>query len=297
MATKKTTTKAKTQTKKTTASRATSTKKAAVAQKAKQAKKVVSKTGTLPARIRQLNFAALLLSLLSAVGAGLLMKEKSQELTLQHLTRDDVLSKADTVLGPATRVVYDVDIRLALISLLVLSAILPLLYLTRLKGHYQSGLRNRVLPLRWVDLALSTALMLEIVAVLSGIDDLLTLKMMGGLIGATCALGWLAERQNADSRQPVWSAYAVSLVTGAFPWLAIAASAVVTYVYGMVRAPWYVYALYVVTLGGFGLLALNQFRQHRDKGADYARVERNYLAIGLLTKVAFTAVLVAGLLK
>jgi hypothetical protein len=85
-------------------------------------------------------------------------------------------------------------------------------------------------------------------------------------------------------------------VTGVLPWLLIAVSALTTYMYGLVRSPWYVYALYAVTLVGFGGLAFNQ-RQHyrRANQWKYEVVERNYVLINLAVKAAFALILLAGL--
>lgn len=236
---------------------------------------------------------------LLAAAAFAFMSRASHQITLGYLTNDTLAADTGTVFAPAARVLYDLEIRWAVIALLVFSLALPILYLTRMERRYADALRGRVLPWRWIDLAVSSALMMEVIALLSGVQDMMTLKLIGGMMAITCALGWIAERQNNDTDRPVWSAYVTSLFSGLLPWLMGAVYAVATPFYGLVRAPWYVYALYAAGLAGFGLLALNQLSQHRRLGSykDYFSVERRYLVINLLTKLAFAGILIVGLKK
>ena len=152
-------------------------------------------------------------------------------------------------------------------------------------------------PYRWFDLGITGALIMEVVALLSGVNDLMVLKMVGGAVFVTGMLGLIAERQNNSTSKPVWSAYLTSLFSGVLPWFLIASYAVGTVVYGSVRAPWYVYAVYAAFAGGWLLIAANEHKQYRKVGAwaNYMVVERNYVVLSLLTKVAFAAILIAGL--
>ncbi len=251
-------------------------------------------------RLNTLHIVSVILFAGLAVAAALLMQAVSFPLAVTHLTNDALLSQDSTVFAIAHRNIVDVQLRWILVSVLALSVVLPVLYLTKLKDYYAKTIsKGRVNGLRWIDLAVSSALMVEIIMLLVGYNDLMMLKLAGGLIGVTCALGWLAEKQNATGRKPVWNAFVISLVTGALPWIAIGASKIATVLYGSVRNPWYVYALCVTALAGFILLAVNQWNGHRRfRGwANYAVVERNYVLISLITKTTFAVILIAGLSK
>jgi hypothetical protein len=120
--------------------------------------------------------------------------------------------------------------------------------------------------------------------------------MCAGLIVVTCALGWLADRQNTGARQD-WSAYSISLLSGVLPWLVIGEVLLLTGIYGGVRLPWFSYALAASVLLGFTLLAVNQLlniRKH-NQWKQYSYVERNYIVIDLITKAAFATILIVGL--
>ena len=207
-------------------------------------------------------------------------------------------SGSNTVFNPAAHGLYDLNLRWVVVAILVASAVLPLLWVFRWRRQYEQNIAAEAMPQRWIEMAVTSVLMMEVVAIVSGVHDVMTLKLVSGFMLLTCALGWLADKQNRKTNQTDWTAYVMALVSGAFPWLLIAVTALATYFYGMVRSPWWVYALYVVTLGGFGLMAFTQHQHYRKANQwKYETVERRYILISILTKVAFAAVLLAGLHK
>ena len=234
-----------------------------------------------------------------AILAGVFMANVTYQTTIGHLTKDILASHKSAVLVPGAHAFIDIPLKWALVAMLGLSAVLPVLYLTRLKKYHQKALKKRVLLSRWVDLGLSTVFMMSTIALLSGVNDMMTIKMIGGLVALTCAMGWLAERAMTEGKKLVMPIFTFSLITGCLPWIVVAAYAVATPFFASVRASWFVYALYASTLFGCGLIAYNQWRYHQGKRAfkDYMFVERNYVVASILVRTAFAAILVLGLRK
>ncbi len=301
MATKKSTTKAKpkTRTAKTTKPKAVQTIKA-------PAKVVVEKSVKRPPKltddvnvIRKILAVSTAFYIALAVIAGTYMASATYQLTFGYLTKDELSSKTSTVFGPATRVMHDIELRWVIVTLMLLSAVLPILYLTRLQRAYSERLKGRVLAWRWINFAITGALMVEVTALLSGVQDIATLKLVGGLVALAAAFSWLSERQNADAAKPSWGALNASIVSLVLAGTLIGMHAVNTLLYGMVRSPWYVYALYGVLFVSFCLFVANQINQHRRfrSWKNYIIVERNHLLISFVSKVAFAAVLITGLIK
>lgn len=231
--------------------------------------------------------------MLLALAAGYFMDNTSYQLTIGHIAKDELTSTAETVLAPAVQAVYDVELRWLVVIILAVSIILPLLYLTRLTNRYAAYLNEtRMLPLRWIDFAVTGALIVGTTALVSGTSDLPTLKLLAGLMIATALIGLIAERQNNDVTTPVRSAYFTSLFTGLLPVVFIAAYLIATVVYSTAQVPWYVYALFAVVFFQY-VGWMRNLRMHL-RGADNLIVERNYLAISLLTKAAFAIILIAG---
>lgn len=294
--TTKKSTKAKTKTTKAAATKKPATKKATKSVSANVSR--TSKSAPSMLSLRKWHIVSAIAFMLLAVLAGVMMGSSSYQTTVGLWARDDLASIDTTVFAPAVHVLYDIEVRWLVVATMLVSAALPLLYVTKLESAYTAYVRNtRMVPYRWLDLGVTAALMVETIALLSGVQDLFVLKLMGGLMIVTCLLGLVAERQNNVGDKPVWSAYGVSLFSGVLPWVLLAAYAVSTVIYGAVRSPWYVYALYASTLAGFSLLAWNQRQQFKKSGAStsYTVVERNYAVIGVLTKVAFAAILIAGI--
>ncbi len=249
--------------------------------------------------VSRLYIWSIVLYLLLSVLAGVFIGNTTYQLTVGHLAKDILASQSSAVLVPGSHALFDLSLRWTVVAIMLLSIIVPLLYLTRLKKSYEQGIKKRQLLWRWIDLGITTALIVEVIAILSGLQDVMMLKILAGLMIITAVLSWLAERAEKDGKKLVRPIFITSLVTGLLPWLLIAVYAVATPFYASVRAPWYVYAVYTGSLLGFGLLAYNQWRQHQKYKAwkDYWFVERNYAFLTLLTKVAFAVILIVGLKK
>lgn len=247
--------------------------------------------------LRRILMVGTALYVVLAIAAGALMDKTTAQITTGYLAKDELLSRTSTVFAPAIHVLYDLEIRWALVAILIICLILPVLYLTRMERAYANRLRGRVLPWRWIDIGVTSALMLELVALLSGVQDVMALKAVAGLVVLSAVLGWLSERENENATAPVWGAYVASLASGTLAWLIVGVSLIGTTFYGLIRAPWYVYALFGTVGVGCLLMAVNLSRQHRRLGRlkDYKVVERNYLALSTLTKVAFAVILIIGL--
>jgi hypothetical protein len=132
------------------------------------------------------------------------------------------------------------------------------------------------------------------VVLLSGVSDMATLKLVGGLTVIIAVLALIAERQNNTVNTPVRSAYFTALLAGVILAVFTATYAVSSVIYGE-GLEWYVYVLYAIVTGGFVLMARNMRMQMR--GANNLVVERNYVVINLVVKSAFAVALIAGLVR
>lgn len=318
MATRNTTTKAKTNTVKKPAARTRSaaakpTRSAKTAKTTKPATKIVAKkapvtkataapkpkTRSLTAgTLRKMNFIKAAVFTALAVAAGMLMTAATYPLSVGYQAKDELLSltAGKTAFVHGTQALHDLEIRWLLVGFLAIAALLSLLAATRWRAKYDASLVTGVSPLRWIGLGITSAIMVETIALLSGISDIFVLKIVAGLMLVTCTLGWIAEKRNRQAGRPVWSEYVVSLFVGSLPWLLIGGYAAATWVYGLIRYPWYVYALIGSTVLGFSLLAANQYK-HIGGWKNNLVVERNYLLISFVTKVAFAAILILAFQK
>ena len=265
-------------------------------QVAKAAPKSVAKIQDPLARIRSVSIA---LYVILALVAAFVMGGKSYMLTIAYWTKDELASKGSTVYAPAIRSVYDVQMRWAVVGLMLVSAVLVAMQLSKAKKQSREDVSTKGNIWRWVEVGVTFAILTELVAVLNGATDLAMLKLAGILIVITSALGWLSDRLNNGAKSPAKAPYYVGLVALIFPWIVILQLMVAAPLFGAVWAPWYVYAASgVVLLGAVGI-SMNQRNQLRGKRRwqnDYF-VSNNYAVLSMLTKVAFAIILIIGLHK
>lgn len=307
MATTKKSTKAKSKTAKKPAIKSTksaSAVKEAVSTKPAKSPAVAIKTKVTTrtskrSTLANLQIVTAVLSVGLAVLAGLYMSQKSYQLFTGLLTSDELASTASAVFVPAIRSLYDVEVRWLAVAAMTLSAIFPLLYLTRLKRLYEQGRQKRAFLWRWIENGVIGALLVVITALLSGVQDLLTLKVMAGLVIVSALLAWTAEKQHAEAQRPATAAFLLSLVTGLLPWLLIGAYAIATPIYGMVRNTGFVYGLYAILLVGFIAAALNlrKYLTSTSTTGTYELAERNYALINFIVRTGFAITLIVGLLN
>ncbi len=293
--------KAKSKTSKKPATKSTKVTKAAKTTKKSVAVKAVKSTAKKSSdkslsQLFQLNVFSAFLSVALAGVAGWFIGSSSYQIFTSLITKDELASKATTVFVPAIHALYDLPMRWYVVGVLLVSAVIPVLAATRLRKQYETAVKNKVNMWRWLEMAIVGSLIMTGVAVVNGVQDIMTLKLVGIMILVTCALGWFAEKQNAGATKPVWSNYVLSIFTGVVPWLVIAGYIVGTLVFGMVRSPWYVYAVTGTTLLGFLGYAFSQMRQIKLL-QDYVATERSYLQLSIFVKVAFAIILIVGLQK
>lgn len=258
----------------------------------------MSKKPDLKSQLQRLQQVSAVVNVVLAGVAAFVMGSATYQLTLGHQAKDALASQnGATVLAPAERGLFDLQLRYVVVTVLLLAAVYSALLLSRLRKQYGQNLKDGISPLRWIYFAVSSALIVETVALLSGLNDLITLKLIGALVGTSAFLGWLAERANRKARNPEWLPFGLSIFTAAMSLFVVGASLIGTYVFGMERNAWYVYALYATLVGSGLLTALNLLKQHRGAGKwkEYNFTERNYLLIDLLTKLVFAVIVIFGL--
>lgn len=257
----------------------------------------VSKKSDLYRDIHILHLIRAVTFVAGAVALAVMLRGKTFPVNALYMTKDALASQSQTIFVPAIKNLFDAPLGyMAAVALLVSGGVALYRY-TKGENEYKKNVKKSSDMLKWLDLAISSAVMIEVLALVAGVSDPAVIKMSAGAIVVTCALGWLADRQNVGAKKPDWSAYGISIVTGVLPWLVIAESLLFTGLYGEVQLPWYSYALAGASLVGFAAIAINQLlhiRQHQ-QWKQYMFVERNYLTIDLLLKLAFAGILIAGL--
>ncbi len=249
-------------------------------------------------RIRSTHLSVAITSVFFAVMTAFFVGSASSEIMLASQARDAFTNTESVVLSSASEVLFSLEYKYILIAILAFSAVGSLLLATKLRTRYELSVKSGVSGFRWLLVGLTAGLTLQLVSFIGGVQDLMTLKLIGALIVATVLLGWVADRDNATSKKPKWLAFIASLYTGALAWFPLVGSMIGTTVYGSERFGWHVYALAGVALAGFTGFAVTQYLSIKNKNSlEYTVYEQRYLRIDQLTKFLVVVIVFSAFAK
>jgi len=201
-------------------------------------------------------------------------------------------------LTPDPQLIYELRFGPAVAAFLLLSAIAHLALSTFGYRWYVAKLRQGMNPARFYEYALSSSLMIVLIAMLVGIWDLGTLIVMFGLNATMNLFGIMMELHNQTTKKTDWTSFVYGCIAGIVPWIVI-----VLYFLGAVGSagaepPGFVYAIIPTIFVFFNIFALNMFLQYKKVGPwkDYLFGERVYIVLSLLAKTALAWMIFAGTL-
>lgn len=174
---------------------------------------------------------------------------------------------------------------------------------------YEANLLRGINIARWVEYSISASIMIVLICLLNGINDLYALIALFGVNVSMILFGLLMEKVNLgrDRDDVSWWPFWFGCIAGIVPWIAIViglitAATDVTTVDG-VRVnpggvPGFVYGIVISLFLLFNCFALNQWLQYRGRGrfADYLFGEKVYLVLSLIAKSALAWQIFAGTL-
>ncbi len=178
---------------------------------------------------------------------------------------------------------FSAPIAIGTVGFLYLSAFFHFLIASPLGwGRYQRGLVNGVNRFRWVEYAFSSTLMILVIALLPGVQDIAALIAIAGANVAMILFGWIMEVVNPPDRTSTWWApFIMGSIVGIVPWIAIG-----VYLAGGEGVPSFVYVIFLTIFLLFNVFAINQWLQYRRLGkwSDYLFGERVYIWLSLIAK-------------
>lgn len=184
-----------------------------------------------------------------------------------------------------------------------------LMTVPRVRQWYEANLLRSINIARWVEYSVSASIMILLIALLNGINDLYALIALFGVNASMILFGLLMEKVNIgrDRDDVSWWPFWFGCIAGIVPWIAIVigliTAATDTTVVNGVRVnpdgvPGFVYGIVISLFLLFNCFALNQWLQYRGRGrfADYLYGEKVYLVLSLVAKSALAWQIFAGTL-
>lgn len=229
------------------------------------------------ARLRPYNLGAASLHILQATAVAVFANSFALPVKASYMTgppSPDVGSRIATL--------FDLHFAWAIVAFFALSAVAHLVVAGPAWRSYQGQLAKSRNPYRWLEYSLSASIMIVLIAMLVGIEDVAALVALVGVNAAMIGFGWLQERYETPGGN--LGPFSLGCVFGAVPWVAIG-----VYLAGPgadLRPPAFVYAIFGSLFMAFNCFAVNQWLQYRQVGkwADYLFGERVYVTLSLVAK-------------
>ncbi len=183
---------------------------------------------------------------------------------------------------------FDTPVGLSVAGFLALSCLAHLVVASPwFFDRYRTGLLANRNYFRWVEYAVSSSMMIVLIAQLTGISDVTALIGLFGVNASMILFGWLQEKYHQPG-DGGWLPFIFGCVAGIVPWLAVAVYVVAPGSTSGAEPPGFVYGIIVSLFVFFNVFALNQWLQYKQVGRwrDYLVGERAYITLSLVAKSA-----------
>jgi hypothetical protein len=173
-----------------------------------------------------------------------------------------------------------------------------------LRARYEAWLARGMNPLRWVEYAFSSTVMIVAIAYISFIQDVPALVAIAGCNVAMNLFGWSMEAANEGRHdRPDWKHYIFGCIAGVMPWIGIFS---ILLAYGAqeglpegANIPAFVYVIVATLFVSFNVFAITMVLQYRKIGRwrDYLVGEKTYMVMSLVAKSALAWQVFSGTLR
>ena len=203
-------------------------------------------------------------------------------------------------LVPAQRTLFEMPIGPMVALFFLFSAIAHFTVAFPARRWYERSLATGQNPARWVEYALSSSVMIVVIAALAGIQEIGTLMAIFGINAAMNLFGWSMEAGNQGRSRVQWLHYVFGCIAGVVPWIVIfIALGTAATEPKAAPIPGFVIAIFVSLLISFNIFAFNMIPQYRKTGrwSDYLHGERVYMLLSLIAKTLLAWQVFFGVLR
>jgi hypothetical protein len=195
------------------------------------------------------------------------------------------------------KLAYNVNFGLGVALFLLLSAVAHFSLATFGYKWYVANLKKGMNPARFYEYALSSSLMIVLIGLLVGINDLAAVILIFGLNAMMNLFGIMMEKHNQTTPKTDWTAFIYGCIAGIIPWIAI-----MWYFVGAINSggankpPDFVYAIIPTIFVFFNIFAVNMFLQYKKVGPwkNYLFGERVYIILSLAAKTTLAWMIFSG---
>lgn len=232
---------------------------------------------------------------------GVIMVLISNNSSLPVVTSYLKIDPNNPVFGVAPLPEHLFDLRLGptVAVFLFLSAFAHFLLAGPLREWYEENLKKGINKLRWAEYALSSSVMIVVIAMLCGVYDLWLLISLFALNAIMNLMGLMMEVHNQTTKHTNWLSYWIGVLAGLIPWLVIVAFFIGAVQSTGVEIPTFVYFIVATIFVTFNIFAINMVLQYKKIGKwqDYLYGEKAYMILSLVAKSALAWQMFSGTLR
>lgn len=198
---------------------------------------------------------------------------------------------------PDPQVAFTVtNLGVVLSSFLLLSALALLIIAFVKYDSYVENLKKGMNPYRWYEYAITSSIMIVIIATFVGVWDLWSLVMIFVLNAIMIMFGYMMEKINFYTKKTDWSAYLLGCVSGFTPWVVLAAYFVAALGSTETNPPTFVYLTLLLYFIIFNTFSINMILQYKGLGKwkDYLYGERVYVLLSFIAKTILAWLVFVG---
>lgn len=209
--------------------------------------------------------------------------EFTPTITQLYLTFDPITQS----LVLKSKELFELPFGLFVAVFLFLSAIAHALIAFPFNKTYNDDLTKGMNRFRWFEYALSSSVMIVLIATLFGIYDIASLSLIFIVNAVMNLFGLVMEQMNArrkEGEKTIWGPFIWGTVAGLAPWIAIILYMVGNTDLGMV--PWFVWAIVGTYFVAFNTFPINMVLQYLKVGKwkNYLYGERVFIILSLVAK-------------
>ena len=165
--------------------------------------------------------------------------------------------------------------------------------------RYEANIRSGINPMRWWEYALSSSLMLTVLLMMGGLNDLPSVVFVFSLNLIMNLMGLVMELYNQGREKVSWLPFNIGVFAGIVPWIIGGLYFWVSTSNMADSIPWYSKAVFLLTFVFFNSFAVNMWLQYKKLGKwnKYEYGELTYIILSLASKSALGWILVLGTLN
>ena len=199
-------------------------------------------------------------------------------------------------LVPNPQQIWDAPLGIGVALFLFISAVAHFFLSTFGYKWYEKVLKKGMNPVRFYEYALSSSLMIVLIGLLVGINDIGAIILAFFVNASMNLFGIMMEYHNQYTKKVNWTSFTFGSIAGIAPWIVIFMYFMGAVNSGDAKPPAFVYAIIPTLFVFFNIFAINMVLQYKKVGPwkDYLYGERVYIVLSLLAKTTLAWLIFSG---